>query len=208
MLFTQVAFSALLLGAASANAINERFADDGFNALTKRQQFMPTTQTATGNTCADAFGDGYVTCREKTDSKNRLCYNPNVGQTCCAATWACPNGSFCLAEPFCCPNGEDPKTCAAENNISLPSSFTTPAAKPTTTTYSSKVSSTSASSVSYYVAPYPTAANVSTVVKATASGTGSYYAQPSQFTGAASNVGVSVASIAGVGLLGLLANLF
>jgi hypothetical protein len=64
MLFTQIAFSALAMGSAvAATNLNERFVDDGFNALTKRQQFVPTTQTAAGSTCADAFGAGYVTCK-------------------------------------------------------------------------------------------------------------------------------------------------
>jgi hypothetical protein len=63
MLFTKVTLSALAMGSVvAATQLNERFADDGFNALTKRQQFIPTTQTAAGDTCADAFGAGYQTC--------------------------------------------------------------------------------------------------------------------------------------------------
>jgi hypothetical protein len=61
MLFSNIAFSAVFVGSALAT-INERFVDDGFNALLKRQQFIPTTQTAAGDTCADAFGAGYLTC--------------------------------------------------------------------------------------------------------------------------------------------------
>jgi hypothetical protein len=62
MRFPQIAFSTLLLGSAAvATQLNERFSD-GLNPLTKRQQFVPTTTTAQGETCADAFGDGYVTC--------------------------------------------------------------------------------------------------------------------------------------------------
>jgi hypothetical protein len=61
MLFSQIICSAAVVGSAVA-ALNERFVDDGFNALTKRQQFIPTTQTAAGDTCADAFGAGYLTC--------------------------------------------------------------------------------------------------------------------------------------------------
>jgi hypothetical protein len=63
MLFTQITLSALAMGSAVvATGLNERWVDDGFNALTKRQQFIPTTQTAAGDTCADAFGTGYQTC--------------------------------------------------------------------------------------------------------------------------------------------------
>ena len=53
--------SLLLFGATSLAAmINERFVDE---VLVKRQQFTPTTTTAEGATCADAFGAGYVTCQ-------------------------------------------------------------------------------------------------------------------------------------------------
>jgi hypothetical protein len=62
MRFPQIAFSTLLLGSAAvATQLNERFSD-GLDPLTKRQQFVPTTTTAQGETCADAFGGGYVTC--------------------------------------------------------------------------------------------------------------------------------------------------
>jgi len=125
MRFQQFTLSALLFGSAAlATQLNERFSD-GINPLTKRQQFVPTTTTAQGETCADAFGAGYVTCREKTDTQNRLCYNPDISQTCCSNSWACPSGSFCLVSPYCCPNGQDPKTCAAANGVSLSSDFMT-----------------------------------------------------------------------------------
>jgi len=219
MLFHTIAFSAILLGAAHANVLNERFVDDGFNALTKRQQFEPTTQTATGSTCADAFGGGYVTCRDTTATQNRLCYNPQVGQTCCEATWACPNGSFCLSEPYCCPNGEDPKACAADNNVVLPSSYVTPSAKPTTTTNatsaiypsttaSSSIYTTPIASASSYIVPYPVYNATHKLIQPSASGTGAYYVSPSTFPGAASNIGISLVGLAGAGLLSAIAALF
>jgi hypothetical protein len=67
MLFNQIVLSTLLAGSAfgASQLVNERFVDDGFNALTKRQQFVPTTQTAAGDTCADAFGAGYQTCKSR-----------------------------------------------------------------------------------------------------------------------------------------------
>lgn len=66
MLFNTVAFSALLLGSATATIVHERFVDDEVSALYKRQyQFQPGTQTATGNTCADAFGTGYTICMSR-----------------------------------------------------------------------------------------------------------------------------------------------
>lgn len=64
MRFLEIALSTLLLGATVLAAqINERFIqEDQLNALMKRQQFKPTTTTAEGATCADAFGSGYETC--------------------------------------------------------------------------------------------------------------------------------------------------
>lgn len=66
MLFNTLAFSAILLGSATANIVHERSLEDGVSALYKRQyQFQPGTQIATGNTCADAFGSGYTTCMSR-----------------------------------------------------------------------------------------------------------------------------------------------
>jgi hypothetical protein len=71
MLFNRLVFSVLAVGSAvAATQLNERFVDDGFNALTKRQQFIPTTQTAAGDTCADAFGAGYETCKSAPVTSN------------------------------------------------------------------------------------------------------------------------------------------
>jgi len=90
-----------------------------FGLLEKRQdQFVPNTTTAEGTTCADAFGDGYDTCRNATDSQNRLCFNPNIGQSCCQNQWACPADSFCLDDGSCCPNGTDAAACAAAGSTS------------------------------------------------------------------------------------------
>lgn len=47
------------------------------------QSFTPSTSFGQGETCADAFGAGYIDC-------NNVCYNPNEGQTCCAG-----NGDAC-----------------------------------------------------------------------------------------------------------------
>jgi len=113
--------SLVLFGATSLAAmLNERFVDE---VLVKRQQFTPTTTTAEGATCADAFGAGYVTCRNASDTINRLCYNPSLGQSCCGASWACPSSAFCLVEGTCCPNGQDPKSCAAAQNVTITPGF-------------------------------------------------------------------------------------
>jgi hypothetical protein len=200
MLFSQIICSAAVVGSAVA-ALNERFVDDGFNALTKRQQFIPTTQTAAGDTCADAFGAGYLTCREKTDSKNRLCYNPTLGQACCESSWACPNGSFCLVDPYCCPDGEDPNTCAAEKGVTLSSTFVTPSA---TSVNAATAYAKSNSTSSYYHVPYPTANATSAEAKPLSTGA---YVSPVSFPGAASHASISFA-LAFAGILGVAATLF
>jgi hypothetical protein len=209
MLFTQIVYSALVMGSAisASHLINERFVDDGFNALTKRQQFVPTTQTAAGDTCAAAFGAGYETCREKTDSKNRLCYNPTAGQTCCSATWACPNGSFCLVDPYCCPNGSDPKTCAADNGVSISSDFATPVPSAAPKSIAHNTTSSSVSVTAAFYKPYPTAANATTVVKPTGTGHGGYATSPVVFPGAA-NTNTLNLGLAAAGILGFIATIF
>jgi len=58
----QLLVSSLLFGSSALAAqLNERFIGDPMS-LERRQQFKPTTTTAEGSTCADAFGAGYVTC--------------------------------------------------------------------------------------------------------------------------------------------------
>lgn len=75
---------------------------------------------------------------------SHTCYNPAQGDTCCpGGTFACPGGSFCLLDPYCCPNGLDPKTCAAQFNLTLPSSFFSGTATAVATDVSSATSSAS-----------------------------------------------------------------
>lgn len=135
MLFKSIALAAVFLASASsAFDIHERHADiearnGGYGGAGGRggvssnsgkgsYQFAPGIQTATGDTCGAAFGDGYQTCREASGDKNRLCYNPNAGQKCCSASWSCPNGSFCLSDGVCCPDGMDPASCGAQAQAS------------------------------------------------------------------------------------------
>jgi len=89
----------------------------------KRQAFDPTETSRPGANCVEAFGEGYIECVPATDTTNRLCINPDLGQSCCSNRWGCPEDSFCLIEPLCCPNGLDPATCAAQNSVTLPADF-------------------------------------------------------------------------------------
>jgi hypothetical protein len=66
----QILLPAVVFGSAAvATQLNERYVDPTFNLLNRRQQFTPTTTTAQGNTCADAFGAGYVTCKSAAAMK-------------------------------------------------------------------------------------------------------------------------------------------
>lgn len=219
MLFRAVALAALAT-TTLAHQLNDRHLHfheaRGLNVLEKRQdqQFQPTTTTATGDTCADAFGAGYETCREATDSTNRLCYNPSIGQTCCSNQYACPSGSFCLNSGNCCPNGLDPNTCAAMISSSSSAAQASSSAvkavsssKASTTNSTSIVTKTATSSVTLPVlstAPFHVSTNATKVVAST--GKPSAATVPSsQFTGAASRFELSVAGLLGVA--GLVAGL-
>ncbi|KAL9594588.1 MAG: hypothetical protein Q9219_006948 [cf. Caloplaca sp. 3 TL-2023] len=85
------------------------------------QSFTPSTSFGQGETCADAFGAGYIDC-------NGVCYNPGQGETCCpnnGDAYPCPSDSFCLINNLCCPDGLPAETCAAQNGVSLPQGFST-----------------------------------------------------------------------------------
>jgi hypothetical protein len=165
---------------ADGDVLNDRYVQH----LGKRQQFTPTTQTATGNTCADAFGAGYVVCRDSSPTQNRLCYNPSAGQTCCNSQWACPSGSFCYTNGNCCPNGLSQSACDAQISAAAAST-------------ASSVASSPAPAGTATSAPFP-AKNV-TVPAATGTGAPTS-SPPARFTGAASatSLEVGVAAIGGV----------
>jgi len=215
MLFRAVALAAFA-STALALQLNDKHMHfheaRGLNVLEARQQggkFTPPTTTATGDTCADAFGAGYITCRDATATTNRLCYNPSIGQSCCSNTWACPSGSFCLANSNgnCCPNGLDPNTCAA-----IISSSQAAASSSAKNAIASSNSTTTVTSTSTATETLPCLSTAS--ISASANGTkviGST-GKPSptstssgQFTGAGSRLELSIAGL--VGIAGLVAGL-
>jgi hypothetical protein len=102
-----------------------------YGGVYKRQAFDPDETTGSGANCVEAFGEGYIECVPKSESKPRLCINPDLGETCCDNKWGCPGGSFCLVQDLCCPDGLDPKTCAAQNDVTLPPDFVIPSATAT-----------------------------------------------------------------------------
>lgn len=134
-----------LASAATSFALQLNDLESPANVLDKRQNvFSPNVTTATGDTCADAFGTGYVTCREKNANQNRLCYNPSAGQSCCNAQTACPSGGYCAPDGSgrCCAAGTSVDACLGIKSSSSSSSSTT------WSSYSGWASSTSSSSSS------------------------------------------------------------
>ncbi|KAK1831035.1 hypothetical protein QBC39DRAFT_352717 [Podospora conica] len=99
--------------------------------LHHRQAFDPEETTGRGSNCIEAFGPGYVECVPASDSAPRLCVNPEQGEKCCNNLWGCPASSFCLVQDLCCPDGLSPETCAAENDVTLPSDFVLPSGNAT-----------------------------------------------------------------------------
>ncbi|KAL9592442.1 MAG: hypothetical protein Q9179_006714 [Wetmoreana sp. 5 TL-2023] len=129
------------------------------------QAFSPETVPLSG-TCAQ---NGLPDC-------NGICYHPSRGDVCCPdGTYPCPGGNYCLnVNRLCCPNGLDRVTCAAKNGVKLPvsassstsHSATVPAVRPTASSSSVVVSSTTA----VIETPYPIPGNASVPAP---SGTGS-----------------------------------
>ncbi|KAK2737714.1 hypothetical protein FQN55_000929 [Onygenales sp. PD_40] len=160
-------------------------------ALKVRQgggSFKPGEENGFGETCADAFGAGYIQC-----GTGSSCYNPDGGESCCTEEYPCPAGSFCLTAGYCCPDGLDAATCAEEFGITLP-----PTSAPTGTPTVTPIPPATITD-SYTPSPPPT-------------GTGSYSVGPTptpppEFTGAANPQSIASGALAAVGFLGFLQNL-
>jgi hypothetical protein len=76
------------LGLALVSFANENLSPGRVASLHRRQAFDPSETTGTGANCVEAFGPGYIECRPKSDSDNRLCINPDEGETCCQSLCA------------------------------------------------------------------------------------------------------------------------
>jgi len=222
--------ASLLLGNALA-FIKIRQEDNGSEA------FKPNGTEGIGATCAEAWGDGFLSCGSGNE-----CYNPGLKESCCEETYACSTGSFCLTDGWCCPDGIDPETCAKNNDVPWPippkpsSSIVPLAAAPSvsseaptaaapeytpeyTPAYSAPAYSAPVYSSPAYKAPVTTtyATSVGTVTicpsSKTANGTIPTYAptyaptKPPAFTGAASPQNVAGSAVAIIGFLGFLQNL-
>ncbi|PVH88393.1 hypothetical protein DL98DRAFT_509099 [Cadophora sp. DSE1049] len=88
-------------------------------------------------TCLETYGGGSVTCG---GADSLYCYDPALGETCCEMdNGYCKAGDFCApVAGFCCTIGEDPETCAARLDFTLPPSFSIAAATALPTTVSSQ----------------------------------------------------------------------
>ncbi|KAI4288249.1 MAG: hypothetical protein L6R35_002488 [Caloplaca aegaea] len=164
------------------------------------QSFTPDTSFGQGETCADAFGAGYIDC-------NGICYNPTDGETCCPGAgdaYPCPSDSFCLIDSLCCPTGLPAETCAAQNGVSLPQDFstdtatssagatTTAAVETPESTVSSAVESSTVAVSSTTTTPYPIPSINATLPVGTAAptGTGAPGTPVTPFTGGVASVKV------------------
>jgi hypothetical protein len=165
------------------------------NILDKRQQYVPGTKTAPGDSCAAAFGSGYQTCAETAPNGNRFCYNPTVGEICCSGQWVCAPSNTCSdSYGGCCPPG-------------VPAAMCTGSGKPSPSPSQAKAESTSTWAASSVVLP-----SVSSAPHPPGGGNGSAHATTQststhlpKFTGAASRIELSVAGL--VGVAGLVAGL-
>jgi len=78
-------------------------------------------------TCLETYGGGSITCG---NDDSLYCYDPTLGETCCELdNGYCKAGDSCAPTAgYCCTVGEDPETCAARLDFTLPSSFSIAAA--------------------------------------------------------------------------------
>ncbi|KAH7417124.1 hypothetical protein BKA64DRAFT_768911 [Cadophora sp. MPI-SDFR-AT-0126] len=88
-------------------------------------------------TCLETYGGGSVNCG---GDDSLFCYDPTLGETCCELdSGYCKAGDFCASVAgFCCTVGEDPETCAARLDFTLPPSFSVVPATALPTTVSSQ----------------------------------------------------------------------
>ncbi|KIW07388.1 uncharacterized protein PV09_02231 [Verruconis gallopava] len=218
MNFKRLAQAALFLASlSSAIHLHERHIDleerGGYGATPTggSYQFAPGIQTATGDTCAAAFGNGYQTCREASGTVNRLCYNPSAGQQCCSASWSCPNGSFCMSDGSCCPNGMDPTNCGAKPATTSSSTSSIPSSTwaPSSWSSVSKPHTHNSTTSSWVPKTYATSFINTTSVKVTAAATGSYVV-PTSASAPVSNDATTgsfrAATFVGAGVLAILAS--
>jgi len=78
-----LAVLAIFAGSGAIAVENQRI---GARSLVERrpdESSVPISGTGKGATCAETFGTGYIVCREKTDTEDTLCYNPDIGEECC-----------------------------------------------------------------------------------------------------------------------------
>ncbi|KAK0118985.1 hypothetical protein ONS95_007852 [Cadophora gregata] len=107
--FINIGFTASLINLTLASVTNH----SRMNAAKPKRALL---------TCLETYGGGSVDCGGQD---SLFCYDPTLGETCCEMdNGYCVAGDFCApVAGYCCTNGEDPETCAARLNFTLPSSF-------------------------------------------------------------------------------------
>ncbi|KAL2064953.1 hypothetical protein VTL71DRAFT_4093 [Oculimacula yallundae] len=115
--------------------------------------------------CLETYGGGSITCG---DADSLFCYDPTVGDTCCAMdNGYCKVGDFCApVAGFCCTIGEDPETCAVRLDFTLPPAYSIAiativpsglaASAPAPTTSTTAKEATSTSTIQIKIASSPT----------------------------------------------------
>ena len=114
-----------------------------------------------GQTCAEACGAGYATCKSSDDAIH--CYDPANAQTCCPDNSgnSCDAGYYCTGsvagDTVCCPNSQSLTECAAAYSVS--GSLTVEVA--TSSSFSSSIASSSSAVITSSVAPNTTTSSSS-----------------------------------------------
>ncbi|KAH9891362.1 hypothetical protein F4778DRAFT_784955 [Xylariomycetidae sp. FL2044] len=153
-----------------------------FGGLDRRQEgYSPEQEICgTGNTCAEACGEGYDQCTSSDDVIH--CYDKGGKQTCCPQDTgdSCDDGYFCSSDEagatWCCPDSMTLQECAKAYNLpgSLVSETTASAtastsAAPVSSTIPSPASTTPASATPSSSSPITTSTSTSTSSSSSAS---------------------------------------
>ncbi|EPE02329.1 prp 4 c domain-containing protein [Ophiostoma piceae UAMH 11346] len=197
----------------AANAIHKMSVRELFGVVrrTGSDGYSPASSLCgLGQTCAEACGAGYATCKSSDDAIH--CYNPAAAQICCPDNSgnSCDDGYYCTGsvggDTVCCPNSQSLTECAAAYSVS--GSLTVEVA--TSSSFSSSIASSSSAVTTSSVAHNTTTSASSTEATTTSHHHTTYKANSTVITswgtsftttscasGTAPTVAVSTAAAAG-----------
>ncbi|KAK3986690.1 hypothetical protein QBC44DRAFT_332843 [Cladorrhinum sp. PSN332] len=92
----------------------------------QQQKSLGRTTSATAGegglfmSCEETYGEDWAVCGDANSS--RFCFNPVMGQSCCAVdNGFCEEGTWCApVAGYCCLDSEDLETCASNAGFELP----------------------------------------------------------------------------------------